>query len=146
MLCEGSDGKGNFCLDKRKVCDGHVDCPGGEDEQGCHGVCTANGKPEEDQSDRKKDKDDGAVKEDGKRVTCSDGKAREWSDACSGLHPECKSNCARCNPETAFQCAAFGKNTTNSDNGTKETEDEKEDNKGTDETANIECIHRSLVS
>ena len=28
--------RGNFCLPFRRVCDGVIDCPLGDDEEGCH--------------------------------------------------------------------------------------------------------------
>ena len=28
-----------MCISKNSVCDGHLDCPDGEDEVGCPGVC-----------------------------------------------------------------------------------------------------------
>jgi hypothetical protein len=35
-LCNGTE---KMCISKSSVCDGNLDCPNGEDEVGCPGVC-----------------------------------------------------------------------------------------------------------
>lgn len=142
-LCNGES---KFCIAKTNVCDGKRDCPEGEDEQDCPGVCPF---PNNDLNAA-----DNTIDE---LVRCADGKLYTWKNACNGIIDVCRFSCDRCNSEMGYQCSsnitklmdktfAIGM----PDNATTDEFGQLLEANGTtfivqQEITLKECIHRSLV-
>lgn len=144
-----------MCISKSSVCDGNLDCPDGEDEHGCPGVCLRakdlsslnNNRVNLENVDKiyliKVNTTNHL-----RSVQCSDGHLHEWEQACGGLLVGCRFDCEACNHAIAFRCHSLRslKNNNSSGNEINDTSKVNDAKTVISEKRFPECIHRSLVN